>query len=247
MTKDSSGGDRHGVVAAVAVTVMLLVVGVVALVLGLRGSDGPPQPVAAAPAATASTPTGSTAPGPAPTSPRRSPQPRSTPQPPATAPAKEPKTRIETFLPAARPTKIEIPSVDISSDNFVDLEVAKDGTLDVPGSADEVGLYADGPTPGQLGPAVLGAHVDSTKGPGIFYRLGAVKRGAKIHITRADRTRTTFVVDKVAVYPKDDFPTDQVYFGDFTRPEIRLVTCGGTFDRVKHYLGNVVVFGHLVT
>ena len=135
----------------------------------------------------------------------------------------------------------------IRSSNFVDLQVAKDGTLDVPGSANEVGFYTDGPTPGQLGPAVIGAHVDSKKGPGIFYNLGAVKPGAKIHITRQNKSRTTFVVDKVALYPKDQFPTEDVYYGDFTKSEIRLVTCGGTFDRVKHYLDNVVVFGHLVT
>jgi hypothetical protein len=55
------------------------------------------------------------------------------------------------------------------------------------------------------------------------------------------------VVDRVALYPKDDFPTEAVYHSDFDRAEIRLVTCGGTFDRVKHYLGNVVVFGHLDT
>ena len=54
-------------------------------------------------------------------------------------------------------------------------------------------------------------------------------------------------VPLVAVYPKDDFPTEAVYYGSFDRAEIRLVTCGGTFDRVKHYLDNVVVFGHLAT
>ena len=122
--------------------------------------------------------------------------------------------------------------------------MAKDGTLNVPGSADEVGLYADGPTPGQLGPAVLGAHVDSKTGPGIFYRLGEVEKGDKIHVTRKDKTRVTFTVDKVAVYPKDEFPTDEVYYGDFDRPEIRLVTCGGPYDPDDSYLSNVIVFGH---
>ena len=141
---------------------------------------------------------------------------------------------------------LDIPSIGVRSKRFVDLQVAKDGTLEVPGEADEVGIYTGGPTPGQLGPAVLGAHVDSTEGPGIFYNLGSVKPGAKVHITRQDGIVTTFVVDRVAVYPKDNFPTEQIYHSDFTKSEIRLVTCGGTFDRVKHYLDNVVVFGHLV-
>jgi len=85
------------------------------------------------------------------------------------------------------------------------------------------------------------------KGPGIFYRLGAVKAGDQVKIGRADGSTATFVVDKVASYPKDQFPTEEVYRGDFTQSEIRLVTCGGTFDKVKHYLDNVIVFAHLRT
>ena len=149
------------------------------------------------------------------------------------------------MLPASVPVALEIPSIGVKSSNFVDLEVAKEGTLDVPGSADEVGFYTGGPTPGQFGPAVLGAHVDSKNGPGIFYNLGAVKPGDQIHITREDKTRVTFLVDKIEVHSKEKFPTEAVYRGNFDKAEIRLVTCGGTFDKVKHYLDNVVVFGHL--
>jgi sortase (surface protein transpeptidase) len=236
-------GGRRSTFAAAAVTVALLLVGVLALVLGFRGSDGPPQPVAVAAAPSSistekAEPIASATPGRTTNDPTR-------PAAKTSAAKKSSRPRIGKFLPASAPVALEIPSIDVKSSNFVDLQVGKNGTIDVPGSADEVGFYTGGPTPGQIGPAVLGGHVDSTEGPGIFYNLGAVKPGAKIHITRQDKTRTTFVVDRVAVYPKDDFPTEAVYRGDFERAEIRLVTCGGTFDRVKHYLDNVVVFGHL--
>ena len=145
------------------------------------------------------------------------------------------------------PTRIDIPAIGVHSTSFVSLGIAADGSIKVPGTADEVGLYSGGPTPGQLGPAVLAAHVDSAQGPGIFYRLGDVRPGDKVQMTRADGSRLTFVVDKVAQYPKDQFPTDLVYHGDFTTATIRLVTCGGTFDKVKHYLDNVVVFAHLAS
>ena len=158
-----------------------------------------------------------------------------------------PANRIGAFLPASRPTRIDILSIGVASTSFVDLGVAADGTITVPGSADEVGFYTGGPTPGQLGPAVIAAHVDSRQGPGVFYRLGAVKAGDTVKIGRADGSTTTFRVDKVAAYPKDRFPTEEVYRGNFTQSEIRLVTCGGTFDKVRHYLDNVVVFAHLET
>ena len=244
MTLSETGGGRRGRFAA-AVTAVLLVIGVLALVLGLRGQSGPPQP-AAAPAASSATTSPSTS-SPATTAPTASAPttaPSATGTPSATAPS-APGKQIGQFIAASAPTGIEIPSIGVKSSSFVDLGLAADGSITVPGTADEVGFYTGGPTPGQLGPAVLAAHVDSTKGPGIFYKLGAVKAGDLVKVSRADGTTTTFVVDKVASYPKDQFPTEEVYRGDFDKSEIRLVTCGGTFDKVKHYLDNVVVFGHL--
>ena len=237
MSSHTKDGGRRGAVYAVAATVALLLVGVVVLFLGIRGTDGPPAPAAASAVTTSASAPSTTAPTPsAPVAP-----------PPTAAPpaAPAPAAPVPQFVGASAPTGIDIPSVGIRSTTFVDLSVAADGTLSVPGTANEVGFYTGGPTPGQLGPAVIGAHVDSTQGPGIFYRLGAIKPGAEIKVNRADGSVTTFTVDKVATYPKDQFPTEEVYRGDFNKSEIRLVTCGGTFDKVKHYLDNVVVFGHL--
>ncbi len=245
MDQVSRRGGRRGTARAAAATVVLLLAGVLALVLGIRGSDEPPQPVAVAaapssPSASEATPTASSSPATKGSS-------RPAAKKSAPAQQKASRSRLGRLLPASNPVALEIPSIGVKSTNFVDLEVAKDGTLAVPGSADEVGFYTGGPTPGQFGPAVLGAHVDSKKGPGIFYNLGAVKPGDKVHVTREDRSRVTFVVDKVEVHPKDKFPTEAVYRGDFDQAEIRLVTCGGPFDRDKGYLDNVVVFGHLAT
>ena len=237
---------RHGPARAAAATLALLLVAVLALALGIRGSDGPPQPVVAA-AAARTTPSVSADPGSSVSSPGTQAVPGPAADKSSTGKKKASKPRIGKLLPASNPVALEIPSIGLRSVNFVDLEVAEDGTLKVPGSADEVGFYTGGPTPGQLGSAVLGAHVDSKEGPGIFYNLGAVKPGDEVYVSRQDRSRLTFVVDKVEVYPKDDFPTEAVYYGDFDQAEIRLVTCGGPFDRVKHYLNNVVVFGHLLT
>ncbi len=250
MNSETRRGGRRGTARAAAATVALFLVGVLALAWGIRGTDGPPQPVAVAAAPSTTFPLSSTS------STEAEPTASTSPSTNASLPAatksarakkKASQPRLGRLLPASDPVALEIPSIGVKSTNFVDLEVAKDGTLDVPGSADEVGFYTGGPTPGQFGPAVLGAHVDSKKGPGIFYNLGAIEPGAEIHVTRQDQTRVTFVVDKVEVHPKDDFPTEAVYRGGFDKAEIRLITCGGTFDKVKHYLDNVVVFGHLVT
>jgi hypothetical protein len=50
-----------------------------------------------------------------------------------------------------------------------------------------------------------------------------------------------FTVTAADRYPKDDFPTAAVY-GPTPRAELRLVTCGGDFDRTRRsYTDNVVV------
>ena len=250
------------VAAALAVTTVLVVVGIVALVVGLRGSSGssgsprnpgPPQPAAAgAPAASApatagtslsSTSLSSTS---RPSSPSVSPGQGGTPAAGGTTGAKGDAAGIGDFLEASEPTSIEIPSIGVRSSHFVRLGIQPDGTISVPGTAQEVGIYDAGPTPGQLGPSVLAAHVDTPSGvPGIFYELGKVRAGDVVKVSRRDGSHLIFTVDTVAAYKKTQFPTDLVYRGDFSKAEIRLVTCGGPTDSHNEYRDNVVVFGHL--
>lgn len=253
MTDSSTGYGRRGTgLGVAAVLVVLVIIGGLLLLLGLRGTSGPPEPqsgpVLGTPS-TAATPTTSQEASGAPAGAKPSEPPAATGEPtqPPAGPQPDAQPAFGWSLAASPPVGIEIPSIHVKATSFVDLGLAGDGTITVPGSADEVGFYAPGPTPGELGPAVLAAHVDSKQGPGIFYRLGSVKAGDQVIIRRQDGTTTTFVVDKVASYPKDQFPTDEVYHGSFTQSEIRLVTCGGPFDKIKHYLDNVIVFGHLTS
>ena len=81
----------------------------------------------------------------------------------------------------------------------------------------------------------------------MFYRLGSLTKGAKVSVARKDGSTATFVVDKVARYSKDDFPTATVYGSASNRAELRLITCGGAFDQATgHYVDNIVAFAHLV-
>ena len=108
------------------------------------------------------------------------------------------------------------------------------------------GWYAAGVVPGDQGPAVIGGHVDSRSGPGVFFRLRTLRPGDLVDVTRSDGRTVRFSVIAVALYPKDRFPTEAVY-GPTSGPELRLVTCGGTFDRsARSYDDNVVVDAALV-
>lgn len=150
-------------------------------------------------------------------------------------------------LPPSRPVRIEIPSLDIEAEiHRVGLD--DQGAIAAPSMrrADEAGWYEDGPTPGQYGPAVIVGHVDDTRGPAVFHRLPSIRRGTRVEITRRDDQVAIFEVTDVKSYDKSALPADEVY-GDFSKPGLRLITCGGRWvGGGTGYADNVVVFATLV-
>ena len=141
----------------------------------------------------------------------------------------------------AAPTAVVIPRLKVTS-HLVDLRKNPNGTVQVPKDFNTVGWYVGSAHPGDAGPTVLIGHVDSYRGPGVFIHLSRLKRGDLITVQRADRSKAVFVVRAVKSYPKRAFPTAEVYRGD-GKPSLRLVTCGGQFDRrTGHYLSNTIVF-----
>lgn len=143
--------------------------------------------------------------------------------------------------PVAPPTRIEIPAIGAAGD-LVALGLNPDGTLAVPPvtTPGVPSWYKLGPRPGQIGPAVVAGHVDGGGQPGIFADLDQLAPGDPVLIDRADGTRVTFTVTGVEQYPKDQFPTGKVY-GDSARPELKLITCGGSFDEAADsYRDNIV-------
>jgi Sortase domain len=139
------------------------------------------------------------------------------------------------------PVRLAIPKLHVSA-TLDQIGRARDGTVQTPSRWDVPGWYAPGARPGEPGSAVILGHVDSTRGPAVFYRLRELRPGDEIDVTRADGSSLRFVVQRTAQYPKDAFPTDEVYYPTLT-PALRLVTCGGRFDfSAGHYRSNVIVF-----
>jgi sortase (surface protein transpeptidase) len=121
------------------------------------------------------------------------------------------------------------------------LRIGPDGELEAPRAYGKAGWYADGTAPGDTGPAVIAGHVDSRSGPAVFYRLRELTAGDTIEVVRGG-TVLRFTVTRAAWYPKNRFPTDQVY-GPTPDRQLRLITCGGVFDRsLRSYRDNLVVY-----
>jgi hypothetical protein len=218
MTPRGQGGGHRGRTVVAATIALLAVIGGAMLVgTGLHDSAGPPQ---AKVINTEAAPT------------------------PRQAPAQA-SVDLGPVLPGSPPVALDIPSIGVHSTKIVGLGLAKDGSLEVPDNAAEPGWFTPGPSPGQFGPAVIAGHVDSTKGPAVFYRLGELRKGDRVKVTRQDGSVAPFVIDRVKQYDKDTFPTRAVYGNSTDRAELRLITCSGDYDERAGYLSNTVAFAHL--
>jgi hypothetical protein len=151
-------------------------------------------------------------------------------------------------LPRSAPRRLTIPAIAADAP-FVPLSLNGKGQLEAPPPDDRnlVGWYRDAATPGERGTAIVAGHVDTRTGPAVFVYLRVLKPGSTVEITRADGNVAVFRVDSVESFSKSDFPDERVY-ADARSPQLRLITCGGTYDRsVRDYTENVVVFAHLDT
>jgi sortase (surface protein transpeptidase) len=141
----------------------------------------------------------------------------------------------------AAPTRIRIPAIGVTAP-LEPLTVGPDRVLPPPKNPGTTGWWQDGPEPGEPGPAVLVGHFDSDTGPAVFYRLAELRHGDRVAINRSDGTTVFFTVRRLASYPQDAFPTDQVYGDTGNRPALRLITCGGSFDHAAdRYTENLIV------
>lgn len=156
--------------------------------------------------------------------------------------AQSASTRPTPPVAAVTALSVTIPSIGVHSD-LVGLAIEPDsGALVPPARYDVAGWYTGASVPGDVGPAIITGHVDSYQGPGVFFALEDVVAGDRVRVARSDGRAVDFRVVRVAQFPKSAFPTDEVY-GLTTEHELRLITCGGTFDRSRRsYRDNIVVY-----
>jgi hypothetical protein len=146
----------------------------------------------------------------------------------------------------AVPEWIRIPSIHVNA-RLVKIGMDSWGALRPPplNRPALAGWYAMGRSPGEIGSAVVAGHVDSRTGPAVFYRLKFLHPGARILVDRRDGSTAVFRVQTVIRVPKTAFPAKKVY-GDVPYAGLRIITCGGVFDRATgHYRDNVIVFARL--
>ena len=187
MDQPAQHGGRRGVVLAAAATVVLvLLAGVLldprAALLGSAAAPGRgrgagiPAPRSRRDRRAATGEPGAVGPLAAPTPAPAAPSPRARP------------VDLGPILPGSPPVRLDIPSIGVHTSTFVDLGRGRDGSIEVPQDFAAAGFYTPARPRGSSDPAVIAGHVDSTRGPAVFYRLGALKAGATVSVGRRDGT-----------------------------------------------------------
>jgi hypothetical protein len=227
------GGGRRGL--AFVLALVAAAGGVAAIVIAIRSQQSAPQPDPSASGRVSAFTTSQTAD-------------RSLPSAPSGATGSGSTTSVTArSVPSSAPVSIDIAAIH---SGVLPIGKAPDGTLAVPQPGPDLNKaawYDHSVTPGQAGPSVIEGHVDSLSGPSVFYSLGAVKPGNSIRVTRKDGSVAIFTVNAVRSYPSHAaFPTAVVYGADLAHPTLRLITCSNFDNSTGHYVGNTVVFAHLV-
>jgi sortase (surface protein transpeptidase) len=143
--------------------------------------------------------------------------------------------------PPPAPAVLSIPEIGVRT-RLITLGLTRQGAVQVPPTTSVAGWYTGSPRPGAVGPAIILGHIDSYRGPGVFFRLAGLSAGDPVYVRRSDGSTVGFRVTAVKSYLKDRFPTQAVY-GPTPDSELRLITCGGAYDPATgHYLSNVVVY-----
>lgn len=216
-----------------AVGAILLLAGISAILIGVTAQKHAPQPPPAAASPVSILPTTSADPAPGGTAQQGSPTPAARGQ----------------ILDRSLPTHLSVPAIGVNSD-LKQIGLDTTGQIQTPPLVRDSHAYwlTVSPTPGQLGPSTIIGHVDSASyGPGVFFRLGALRQRDIISITRADGTVAVFEVERVVQYPKAKFPTQAVY-GNTDHAALRLITCGGIFNPSQHsYESNIVAYASLIS
>jgi sortase (surface protein transpeptidase) len=148
-------------------------------------------------------------------------------------------------MKSSRPVSLTIPALGVKAP-IEPLGVDSHQKLEVPSDPAAAGWYREGSAPGAAGAAVLAGHVTWKQEPAVFFDIGDLRPGKRVHLRRADGRTAVFAITEIEQYPKDEFPTARVY-RPVNRPEQRLITCGGHYDADRDsYSANVVAYGTLV-
>jgi Sortase domain len=160
---------------------------------------------------------------------------------PVTVVASEPRSQTARGAAADKPNPspilLVVPAANISV-ALDHLRINPQGHIDVSSDTESAGWWRKKQ---KRSPLVIAGHLDSKTGPAVFYHVQDLRFGDQIFLSFDDGSNASYTVRQVERVDKDKFPSQRIY--NSGSGEVRLVTCGGKFNRhTGHYEDNIVVY-----
>ena len=137
--------------------------------------------------------------------------------------------------PSPSPYRLIIPSIGVDT-SVETVGMLHDGNLATPSLNpwDDVGWYAAGPRPGEMGSAVIDGHLDRPGGsPAVFWNLRNLHVGDNIIIVDTVGSTIHFRVTHISLYHPQQAPIRQI-FGNESGSYLNLITCAGDWIASQH-------------
>ena len=123
----------------------------------------------------------------------------------------------------ATPARLIIPSIGLNA-SVQGVGVNAQGAMAVPSGASKlVGWYKNGVVPGQVGSAVIDAHVFAA-----FSKLKYLKPGADVYVITTNGTTLHFVVTVAKTFALTTLSSQQQLFRPSQSADLNLITCAGS-------------------
>lgn len=145
------------------------------------------------------------------------------------------KKQIEEYqVPPEHPRYISIPSLSIKDTRVIAVGVTKNGELDVPKNIYDAAWYEKSALPGSgSGAVMIDAHSGGYANDGIFTKLGQLKDGDQVIVTRGDNKTITYRVASVVNMPLDQVNktgmNEMMQPVDPSKEGLSLITCSGNY------------------
>jgi LPXTG-site transpeptidase (sortase) family protein len=145
-------------------------------------------------------------------------------------------------IPRGLPVRLQIPLIGVDS-AIEDAVITPEGRMDVPAGTENVAWFALGPSPGQVGSAVIGGHFGINHGVKfVFYDLDKLRVGDKVYIVDDENNTLAFIVRAISSFDRNADAT-AVFSSHDNVAHLNLITCEGTWNQVDGaYPQRLVVF-----
>lgn len=149
---------------------------------------------------------------------------------------------------AGLPSRIAIPTIGLNA-AVERVGLLPDNSPGTPQDYANTAWFEGSARPGEVGNAVINGHVDSTRGPAVFFNLPKLKANDYVYVTGDDGVERTFVVRGVERYGPYDAPLERIFGPRTDGTFLNLITCDNAtaFDRrTASYTGYVTVYTELL-